>query len=47
MGPMEYEVLDTSSGKLFILGGELYDQFMEVMKVTGLDKYFTEEDNED
>ena len=47
MGPMEFEVLDTESGKLFVLGGELYDQFMELMKTIGLDKYFTEVEDED
>ena len=47
MGPMDHEVLDTPSGKFFILGEELYDQFMEVMKATGLDKYFTEVEDED
>jgi len=44
---MEFEVLDTPSGKFFILGEELHKQFMEFMKATGMDKYFTEVEDED
>lgn len=46
MGPMEFEELDVPGGKLFILGEELHEQFMEVMRATGLIKYFEESDED-